>query len=229
MDRFINWITGLFAESVGYVFILSLAVGSINAIARFFSRYFLAKIGITYFEERRESFRWIGTKLIMAMALLRSNRASFYTLENGKPYLDISEFSKEDLLLYHINGLEFSKTSSRGVNPLPGKLNLYKYYDLIVQVIEGNNFSENTIYDLEDDSILRNNLIQYGIESYLTVKIESDGKLYGFVIFTWDSVKNMPRNLSLRKYELINEMKTTITQEYLTVLKKKFFKKKGKI
>lgn len=225
--RFDDWLLKVAAESSGYVVLIALIAGAFNAIVRFISRSILLKIGVEHFQKLHESWKWIGIKVIMSMAIMKADRCGFYNIYNGLPYFNQSESSETGTYYlgeYTIRSKSVSKAKWKGTDPLPEYLDLYQFKDLLKFATRPIPVQEILRADLPENSILRNVLISYGIEGFILTRIDSEDKtkLYGFVVHTYSDVRIMPRNILVRYDEHLKDLRNSIKFEYETILENSF-------
>lgn len=203
-----------FGESAGAVLASALVVGTAWSLMRMFFIYLLKRVGIDYFAEMAESFRWVGQIVIEARHALNADRACFYRCSNGKFYLENDTLdSNKNIRVYSVA----NKTKNKGVSPLPEVLDK-SYFEWFLQLQKEDSYLEQFTPDLPIDSQLRNNLRKYDILSYLSVKIKSGNELYGILVFTWHDEKDMPKNLIARNREYLDDLKNTLLLETLFVI-----------
>lgn len=237
------------AEAIGNIFVIAFLVGAFNAMFKAGLRFVAMKLGIENVQKTQESWAWIGQRLYMSLERMGADRVAFYTVSNGKPYFDqiewadtklkiaISELRKvvdsidpADFFLgenYKILSHNTNKIANRGVNRLPDELDIQRFKNLLYQVVETDSVGEYFTPDLPESTYLRKLFLEYGIEGYIILTIESHDKtrLYGFLIYTYSDVKLMPNNLKTRMAEHLADVRTIITNEYKAILEMSIMKK----
>lgn len=204
----------LFGESVGIIFTLGITTGAIAYLSRNFVKRLAIAFGVTYFKEKSKKFSFIGTWLIRSMDRLNADRVVLYRVYNGKSYI---ESNKQKVKIRSV----INKTTNYGLSRLPEKLD--KERDLIYifnQAIQNPSFTEFFTCEISENNFrnsrTRTVLIEYGIESYLIWKIKDENShLYGFVIYTWNNVRNMPKNLNGSFIILSEEAFNKVNKNYL--------------
>jgi hypothetical protein len=234
------------AEAVGGVVVIAFLAGVINSLFKLIIRYIATKFGVENVLKTQESWAWIGQRLYMSLERMEADRVAFYTISNGTPYfsqiewadmklnMEVSNLKKivnaldpSDIFLnddYKIISHNTNKISHRGVNKLPDELDVSRFKNLLYIVVETNSVGEYFTADLPESSYLRKLFMEYGIEGYIILPVESQDKtrLYGFIIYTYSDVKLMPNNLITRKGEHLSDVKSIITNEYKSILDMSF-------
>ena len=226
---FRNRVLLMLGESSGVVLVYAIITGVLVAIGKFLLTSVLKRLGVDYFAEIAESYRWIGQIVIEARHVLNADRASFYRCSNGKYYLenleDIDtsgyaailpsheEFLNKNIKVYSVA----NKTRNKGITQLPETLD-DTYFEWFLQLQKTDSYVEQFTTDLPENSKLRNNLDKYSIISYFAVKIKQNNELYGILVFTWSDVKQMPKNLVTSNREYLGSLKNTLLLETLFIV-----------
>ncbi|MCB1179887.1 MAG: hypothetical protein KDK36_20085 [Leptospiraceae bacterium] len=178
-----------FGESVGIVLGYTILYGTIWFLIKTLFIRFFSYIGIGYFAERAESYKWIGQYIIEARAILNADRVCFYRTSNGKSYIYNNGVIPNNIKIYAI----VNKTKNKGIYPLPDSLS-NKYFSWFNHFHDIDFLKTYFQTDIPKSNTLRNDLNKFNILSYMVLKICSPDKneLYGFVIFTWSNIKSMP-------------------------------------
>ena len=246
-EKLHKWLFTALGETTGVLVVVGFIAGIIPRLFIILIRFILIRIGIENMQNIKKSWEWIGKKSIMSMDRMKSDRIGFYIISNGKPYLDqeeysdiklqwtlsemkhhISEINPSEIFVeqnYKIVSYDIVKSANKGINHLPEKLDIVKFKYLIYQVAD--QIKSYELYftpDLPESNNFREILLDYGIQAYIILKIESEDrkKLYGFVIYTYSDIKLIPVNFQKRKYEHLMDVKTLIKNEYESILNNTF-------
>jgi len=204
-------------ESTGAILFIALLSGLMTAVLRFITYNVLKSIGIDYFKEINESYKWIGQLLIESRAIMNSDRTCFYRCMNGKFYIENGKEANKDIEINAIVNI----VKNKSINKLPENLNP-KYLDLFNELQKYDEYLELFSQDLPLHSALRNELSKYNIIAYMGVKIKFDNNLYGVIIFTWSTVKDIPKNLLLKNKEYLDDLKNSILIETIFIISRSF-------
>jgi hypothetical protein len=237
-DSFTKYIIRVTTESFGAMLVLGLLVGGFNYAVRYVFQLILVKFGIETALQIQESWQWIANKITMSMEKMNSDRCVYYSIQNGTPYFDNFAYQvyKTEMSMkilnklahrvdadkyflgkkYNIISQNCNKRKTRGISPMPNKLDHTKFMEFIIDVIDHDEQSHMILRaDLKENSHLRNTLFDYGIEGCVVTKIMSDNnkKLYGFVIHTYSDIKQMPKNTMVSMEEHLKDLRSFITFE----------------
>ena len=201
-------------ESAGAVLIIGLFSGALWGIIKFFGIRLLKKLGIDYFAEIAESYRWIGQTLIESRAILNADRACYYRTSNGKSYIEDAVIDRnKDIKVYSIVNV----VRNKGLNLLPDTLKR-EFFDWFIKIHSEENYVQYFAQDLDKLSPIRNELKKYDIVAYMSIKIKFDNDLYGVILYTWSDVKSIPRNLISNHNEYLDDIKNSTLIETATIV-----------
>lgn len=201
-------------ESVGAVFGVALLGGMLVSLTKLILIRLFKKIGIDYFAEIAESYRWIGQLMIESRAVMNADRAVFYRTSNGRVFVEDSGIDiNSDVRVYAISNC----VKNKSLTPLPALLTR-KYFDWFLAIQKIDNYLEMFPSDLPINSQLRNNLDKYGVKAYMSVKVKFGNDLYGVIIFTWSDIAAVPRNLITKHREYLDDLKNSILIETIFII-----------
>lgn len=175
----------------------------------------LTKIGVDYFAEINESYRWIGQILIESRAKFNADRVCLYRTSNGKVFIENTDTYNinDSIQIYSI----VSATRNKSIEPLPKTLTR-RYLDWFLDIQKTDDYLERFTPDLPQESPLRNILIKQGIIAYMAIKIKFYSDLYGIVIYTWSDVSLVPKNLDRKNREYLEDIKNAILIETIFII-----------
>ena len=197
------------------MFVAGLLAGSAWSFTRWITTSILTRIGVDYFAELNEAYRWIGQILIESRAKFNADRVCFYRTSNGKVFIENSDnYNVNDSIqIYSI----VSATRNKSIEPLPKTLTR-RYLDWFLDIQKTDDYLERFTPDLPLDSPLRNALNKQGTSVYMAIKIKFDSDLYGIIIYTWSDIKLIPKNLELKNREYLEDIKNTILIEIAFII-----------
>ncbi len=212
-------ILSILGESAGAVFFAGLLAGSVWSFVRWITTRILTKIGVDYFSEINESYRWIGQILIESRAKLNADRVCFYRTSNGKVFIENADDydANDDIQIYSIVNV----TKNKSISPLPDKLTR-RYLDWFLEIQKSDDYLERFTPDLPMESPLRNILIKHGVIAYMAVKVKFYSDLYGIIVFTWADVSLVPKNLDMKNREYLEDIKNAVLIETIFIISRSF-------
>ena len=193
-------------ESTGTILGYAILYGIVWTIIRRTLIRAMSYIGIQYFSELDESYKWIDQLITEARALVNADNCAFYRINNHEDYREGKEFSKIEV--YSIG----NKQRNRGIASLPEVIT-DKYYDWFSYLTNKEDYSQLFTNELPIESHLRSELNKRNILAYSLLHISDGYDLYGVVVFTWSSVRKMPKG-SLDQYrEYLDDIKNSLLIE----------------